>query len=74
MDDDQLRALTPTQRIVWHLRQAAQLLEEHAQDRPAAPADAEDAQEPARPYRHVCQQCGVPLSAEGLCTDCLEAS
>ena len=69
--DAQIPALPPRELAVWHMRRAADLLEQAAQD--DAPVD-EDAEAPARAYRHVCRQCGVPVEAEGLCWHCEEGA
>ena len=50
MGDTERRDLSHRQKIAWHLREAARLLEE------VAAAD-----EPARPYPHRCRECGCPV-------------
>ena len=63
MDDD-----TKRQDIARRLRLLArELLEQTAQERPA-----EEAEEPARLYPHLCKSCGVPVASAGLCWHCLE--
>ena len=57
-----IHTMTPRALAVWHLREAARLLEEQAAQ--------EDA--PARHYQHRCQVCGCPIYAEGRCTACVE--
>ena len=71
-DDPQFHTMTPRQRAAWHLRRAAEILEGLSHD--DAPVD-EDAEAPARHYRDVCQQCGVPVyPGVERCTDCSEGA